>query len=268
MRGLKSVDRLLGLMQPAPANSYKGRQLCHLSAACLLSSAMAWGAGADINWSITPYIWASDTKFDLKAGDIPIGGEVTFDDLLDTTDASFQLVSEAGIADGNWSAFVDLTYLETSDTYKGRFLKVDSESEQWFVDAAIGWWPQGEQHGFNLYGGVRYTDLDDSFHFSLIETNRPLRRLDSDRDFLDGLIGLRQLFQVAERWLLLARADYSTGDSDGIYQLQAVVRYGMGKRRQYGLMAGYRYKEAKFKHDGLKEEFEYKGPLIGFNFRF
>lgn len=63
-----------------------------------------------------------------------------------------------------------------------------------------------------------------------------------------------------------ARADYSDGDSKGIYQLQAIVRYGLGRERQYGLMFGYRYKQAKFEHDGLEEKYKYHGPLIGFNF--
>jgi hypothetical protein len=42
----------------------------------------------------------------------------------------------------------------------------------------------------------------------------------------------------------------------------------LGKHGQYGLLLGYRYKEAEFEHDDIEEKFEYKGPLIGFNFRF
>ena len=249
----------------------KGRQAMRTPLLCLsltLLPAIALGADTGLKWSITPYIWASDTKFDLKAGDTPIGGEVTFDDLLDTTDTSFQVVTEVGRDGGNWSAFIDLTYLETSDNYKGQLLFADSESEQWFMDAAISWWPQGEEQGFNIYGGARYTDLDDRTKFFLTEDKLPLTTLRNDRDFLDALIGVRQFFTLAERWSLLAQADYSSGDSDGIYQVQALVRYGMGKQKQYGLMLGYRYKEAEFEHDDLKEKFEYKGPLVGFNFRF
>jgi hypothetical protein len=233
-----------------------------------LSPPVAWGAGNGLIWSVTPYIWASDTKYDLKVGDTPIGGEVTFDDLLDTTDSSFQFVSEAGREGGNWSAFVDLTYLKTSDDYRGQILFVDSKSEQWFLDAAVAWWPRGEQGGLSLYGGLRYTDLDDRLNFFLSEDRQLLRALTNDRYFFDGLVGVRQFFTLAERWTLLAQADYSTGDSDGIYQLQALIRYGMGKQKQYGLMLGYRYKEAEFEHDSIKEKFDYKGPLIGFNFRF
>jgi hypothetical protein len=50
--------------------------------------------------------------------------------------------------------------------------------------------------------------------------------------------------------------------------VQAVVRYGMSKQNQYGLMLGNRYKEAEFEHDDIKEKYRYKGPMIGFYFRF
>ena len=253
-------------MKQGSNGDQRGLQACALCLALALCPVLARGAGLD--WSITPYIWASDTKFDLKAGDVPIGGELSFDDLLDTTDTSFQVVTEAGISGGKWSAFIDLTYLETSDNYQGRLLFADSDSEQLYLDAAIAWWPQGRHKGFNIYGGTRYTDLDDRTKFFITQDKLPLTTLRNDRDFLDGLIGVRQLLKLADRWSLLAQADYSTGESDGIYQLQAIVRYGMGRYRQYGLMLGYRYKEAEFEHHDIKEKFEYKGPLIGFNFRF
>ena len=32
-------------------------------------------------------------------------------------------------------------------------------------------------------------------------------------------------------------------------------------------MLGYRYKESEFEDGGLEEDYEYKGPVIGFNFR-
>ena len=63
--------------------------------------------------------------------------------LLDTTDSSFQFVTELGQENGNWSAFLDLTYLKTSDDYKGPILFVDSKSEVWYLDAAVAWWPRG-----------------------------------------------------------------------------------------------------------------------------
>ncbi len=226
-------------------------------------------AAHGLNWSVTPYIWATETQYKLKAAGTPVGdGKITFDDLVDTTDASFQFVAEAGIDGSKWSAFTDITYLDASDSYKGDILRVDSESESWVVDAAIAWWPGGEEQGFSLFAGGRYTELDDRFEFKTAQDKQKLGVLRNDRDFLDVLVGVRQRFTLGERWALFTRADYSDGDSDGIWQVQAVVRYAMGSKQQHGLMFGYRYKEAEFKHGKLEEENEYYGPLLGFNFRF
>ena len=66
-------------------------------------------------WSITPYIWASDTTVDITFRDTNIGaGDISFSDLLDVLDAAFMIHVEGG--KGNWSGFGDLTYIETSDT--------------------------------------------------------------------------------------------------------------------------------------------------------
>ncbi len=35
-----------------------------------------------------------------------------------------------------------------------------------------------------------------------------------------------------------------------------------------GILFGYRYKEAEFEEGGLEEDYEYKGPLAAFSFRF
>lgn len=244
-------------------------QLLSLISLWLLSVA---GSAAEpvggINWSITPYIWATETQYDLKLDGSPVDDDtISFNDLMDTTDASFQVVTEAGLKDGNWSTFVDLTYLKTSDTDKGQLLRVDADSEQWFIDAAVAWWPQGESGGLSLFAGGRYTDLDDELDFKLSQSGQRLGKIRNDRDFLDALLGVRKHFQLAESWSLFTRADYSFGDSEGIYQLQAVFRYAMGKQQQYGLMFGYRYKEAEFDQNKLKEEYTYKGPLLAFNFR-
>jgi hypothetical protein len=92
--------------------------------------------------------------------------------------------------------------------------------------------------------------------------------LRNDRSFTDLLLGGRYRFDLNERWSLLTRADYAFGDSDGIFQLEALFRYAVGRDRQNGILIGYRYKEAELEDGGIKEEYEYKGPAVAFNFRF
>ncbi len=228
----------------------------------------ATGDGA-INWSITPYLWATETKVDLTADGTPLGGDrVSFSDLTDMTDTSFQIVVEGGRNKSNWSAFIDLTFLDTSDSSAVPAARIETDSEQWFIDAAIAYWPQGEAGGVNLFGGIRYTSLDDEFEFIDPGTGVPLGTLENDRSFTDLLLGGRYRFVLNERWSLLTRADYAFGDSDGIFQLQALFRYAIGRDKQNGILIGYKYKEAELEDGGIVEDYEYKGPLAAFNFRF
>ncbi len=237
-----------------------------LCAGCI---AVPAAADANMNWSITPYIWAVETKVDLKADGTPIGGAaVSFSDLLDITDASFQIVVEGGRSDGNWSAFVDLTYLETSDKESAGPLLIKTESEQWFIDAAVSYWPHGEADGLSLFGGVRYTSLDDRYKFSLPAIGAPLGSLKNDRSFTDLLLGTRYRVDFNESWALTTRADYAFGDSEGIFQVQALARYAVGRNRQNGILFGYRYKDAEYEAGIITEDYQFSGPIVGFNFRF
>ncbi len=222
-----------------------------------------------INWSFTPYLWATETKFDLTANGTPIGGgTVTFSDLVDTTDASLQVFVEGGREGGNWSAFIDLTYLDTSDEVDVVAVRIETDSEQLIIDAAIAYWPQGEAGGLNLFGGIRYTSLDDRFTFIDSGTGVTLATLTNDRGFTDLLLGGWYRFDFNGRWSILTHVDYAFGDSDGIFQLQALIRYAVGRNRQHGILIGYTYKEAELEDGGLEEDYEYKGPVACFNFGF
>jgi hypothetical protein len=225
-------------------------------------------------WSVTPYVWLTDTSYDLRADGEDIGtGTIDFGELYDTLDAAFQMVAETGRAGGRWSGFVDLTYLSTSDDETVDLgglgtLRLDSESDQLFIDAAIAFWPWRQAGGFNIYGGIRYTDLDDKTTVDLVDpASQRLGTIRLDRNYTDALIGGRHRFDLAENWSLSIRADYGFGDSDGILMTQAALRWAFGGQRQHGLIFGYRYKEAEFEDDGLEEDYEYKGPVVGFNFR-
>lgn len=233
-----------------------------LNSSALGSEAEGWG------WSITPYIWATDTNYDLTAEGTPIDdGRITFDDLLDVTDSSFQIAVETGRESGNFSGFLDVTYLETSDNFQGNLLRIDTDSEQWFIDAAVAYWPQGVDGNLNVFGGVRYTDLDDKFTVKTNEAGLELLKFGPQRDFIDALVGARYRFDLADRWALLTHADYAAGDSEGIFFLQALLRFQLSKSGRYRMLLGYRYKEAEYEDGGLEEEYEYKGPVIGLSIR-
>ena len=199
-----------------------GRRLALLIAHCgfvfCVANANAQSGDA-IQWSVIPYIWASDTTVDLTFRDTNIGaGDISFSDLLDVLDAAFMLHVEGG--NGNWSTFGDFTYLKTSETTALPLITINADNEQIFMDVAVAFWPGGVGSQLNLFGGLRYTGFDDRYRFSIGGTQVGEQR--STSDYYDALLGLRYRFDLAERWELLTHGDLSFGDSEGTFLLRHV----------------------------------------------
>jgi hypothetical protein len=247
--------------------NHLGRSLACVSA-CLICATPGIAraqSGDSFGWSITPYIWGSQTKLDLSYKDRDIASStLKFSELLDIMDGAFMIHGEGGR--GSWSAFADLTYIELSDTDKRQVATIKSSSEQIFLDAALAYWPGGFGSPLSIFGGLRYTGLDDEFKFEF--PNLPDRKLRSNKDYTDALLGIRYRFDLSERWSLLTHGDVSFGDSEGTWLLRALFGYTVGERRMNRILFGYQYKQADFKdgHTGL--DLTYQGPMAGFNFRF
>ena len=238
--------------------------IAHCSFGLFAANANAQSSDA-AQWSITPYIWASDTSLDFTLNGSPVGGaDLSFGDIIDTVDAAFQVHVEGG--KGNWSGFADFTFISTSDSVELPIVRIDTESEQVVLDAAAAYWPGGVGSPLNLFGGVRYTGFDDTYRFSIGGT--PVGESPSTQDYVDALLGIRYRFDLSERWSLLTHGDVSFGDTEGTWQLQGLFGYTVGKRQQNTVLFGYRYKQAEFKDGDLTTEFTYGGPIAGFNFRF
>ena len=238
--------------------------ISHCSFVLFAANANAQASDAT-QWSITPYIWATDTTVDLTFRDTNIGaGDISFGDLLDVLDAAFMVHIEGG--GGNWSTFGDFTYLKTSDTTEGMLITTDADNEQIFLDAAVAFWPGGVGSQLNLFGGLRHSGFNDRYRFSI--GGMPVGEQRSTKDYYDALLGIRYRFDLAERWELLTHGDLSFGDSEGTFLLRANFAYIVGKRRQNRILFGYQYKEAEFRDGDLVTDFSYQGPIAGFNFRF
>ena len=238
--------------------------IAHCSFGLFAANANAQSSDA-AQWSITPYIWASDTSLDFTLNGSPVGGaDLSFGDIIDTVDAAFQVHVEGG--KGNWSGFADFTFISTSDSVELPIVRIDTESEQVVLDAAAAYWPGGVGSPLNLFGGVRYTGFDDTYRFSIGGT--PVGESPSTQDYVDALLGIRYRFDLSERWSLLTHGDVSFGDTEGTWQLQGLFGYTVGKRQQNTILFGYRYKQAEFKDGDLTTDFTFNGPLVGYNFLF
>ncbi len=238
--------------------------IAHCGVALFAANANAQSSG-DAHWSVTPYIWASDTSLDFSLNGSPVGGaDLSFNDILDTLDAAFQVHVESG--KGNWSGFVDFTFLSMSDSEDLPIVRIDTDSEQIVLDAAAAYWPGGVGSPLNLFGGVRYSGFDDTFGLSVGGT--PVGETRSKQDYIDALLGIRYRFDLSDRWGLLTHGDVSFGDSKGTWQLQGLFAYAVGKKRRNNILFGYRYKQAEFEDGALTTDYAFNGPIAGFAFVF
>lgn len=229
---------------------------------------IAHAAGDEsMQWAITPYIWGANTKLDLTSSGDPIGsGNVSFSDLVDMLDSAFMVQVEGG--KGHWSGFIDLTYLEISDKDRREFFTIDTGSTQTYLDAAMAYWPGGVGSSLSLYGGVRYTGLDDVFKVSLTSDGTQLGRLRSDKKYTDALLGVRYRWDISPRWSFMGQGDGSFGDSEGTWLLRGVFGYKVGQNQANRIMFGYQYKSAEFEDGDVGLDYTFDGPLAGFSFRF
>jgi hypothetical protein len=218
-----------------------------------------------LQWSVTPYLWASHTTVDLRLRDQDLGsGELSFNDLLDITDQSFMINVEVGR--GRWSALADITYLETSDRNDRTLLTVATRSKQSFVDLGAAFWPRGVGSALSVVGGIRSTRFDDRYRFLL--NNQLLAERRSKDDYTDLLVGVRYRFPLSDRWSLQTDGSVSFGDTEGTLIARAFFAYSIGSADRYQVLFGYQYKEAEFKADDLTSDYVYGGPGAGFSFRF
>jgi hypothetical protein len=230
-----------------------------------LATPVAAQESNDFQWSIAPYLWASQTKVDLSLRGEAIGGDtISFGDLLDQIDSAFMVAVEGG--KGHWSGFADLTVLETSDTEQRPVFLVDTRADTTVLDAGVAWWPEGVDSNLSMIVGVRYTGFDNRYRFS--RNGEPVTEVRDTDDYYDALLGLRFKFEVGERWDLHTRADVSFGDSEGTWMARAVLARTVGKREMNRILLGYQYKEADFESGNVGSDFTYHGPLAGFDFRF
>jgi hypothetical protein len=247
-------------------------RLTFATAATFLGLLSTLPAGAEdrgsdaLSWTVTPYLWAPNTTIDLTLGNNNIGGGVSFSDVLDTIDAGFMGHLEGGR--GKWSAFIDLTYVDASDTNERTLVRVASSSTQTFLDVALAWHPGGIHEPLSIFGGLRYSGSETRFDFASVPNDTPLGSRRSDSDFYDALLGLRYRFDLSNRWSLQTRGDLSFGDTEGTLLARASFAYTVGERRENRILIGYQYKQLEFKDSDVTTKIRLQGPTAGFSFRF
>jgi len=234
-----------------------------LTGTIVAATAVSAQAGDGWQWSLTPYIWATDLKEDLVLDGAVVGGQdLDFKDLADKVESSFQVHLE-GMGD-RWGMFADVIYIDLSDTETGEqgLLRLDVSIEEMVNEGGAIFRPGGREGRFDLLLGARYFSLDETYRLTLGGIASGQTRVDDG--YLDALLGARFRLPLSDRWVVTLRGDYSLGDTDGVWTAQGMVEWRFGAKRKSAILGGYRHREMEYgKADTLEVERELSGFAVG-----
>jgi hypothetical protein len=245
-------------------------------------------AQSDESWEfgLSIYGWFPDISGETSFPD-GSGGDFTIpvSNILDNLQFTFQGAFEA--RKGHWGVVTDVIYMDLGNTKKDvQNISIGRNDIPADVTAKIGldvtswiWTAAGyyrfvdePQMSFDLLGGVRYLDLNQTLKWSFSEDIEeiPLPGREGSAKVSgsswDAIIGMRGRFSFGpdNKWFIPYYLDVGTGDSDLTWQ----VFGGIGYAFSWGeVAAAWRYLEYDMPASGLIADMDFSGPLLGATFR-
>ncbi|MEJ2514274.1 MAG: hypothetical protein P8080_01805 [Gammaproteobacteria bacterium] len=228
-------------------------------------------------FTLVPYGWVASLK-----GTIGVPGEDVDDgeggllERLDVTmDDDYDLVGFMFYgewrSEGRWMAFIDSVWANFSrgaEVKISRLLPssdIEATVDGNIVTGAVGFRAKDwENASLTVYGGARYYDLKLEVKARGGVLPSPIT-IPANDSWTDALLGARLSYGLGKRWQGLFQADYAFGDSDGTWDLSAILEYTFSWGAVRG---GYRHMIADYTAPAYRLDVDLTGPLLGVAFTF
>jgi hypothetical protein len=240
--------------------------IASIAASLALASAVP---SSDQAWSfeIMPYYWSASLRGDLTIDGQKVetegGGDGFFGD-----PALGGFLGHFEARCGPW-AFAYEPIIINADLPGGQppataaALSIHAEIHEAFIAHEIA------EH-VDCYVGARYFDLRTDMDLSIAGV--PLSSHQSERSWIDPIVGVRYDTHFDERWSLRARADVGGFGVGSAFEWNAEVLAGYHFSSTVGLHLGYRVLSLDFNDGSGSDRLEYNltmyGPIIGLSFSF
>jgi hypothetical protein len=222
----------------------------------------AESAGWD--WMVAPYLWAASVGTDVRTDVPPDGGETNFSDIIDKLDGAFQMRLE-GRGD-HFGVLADLTFVALGDENDHPRSHTEADLDMWLIEAAALWSPGNERdRGLDLFGGLRYIDVDLSVDVDPINPLVETFTVGNNKSYSDLMVGARYTWAMSQRWGLTLRGDGSFGETEGTWNASV---FGQYRTKNGGWLFGYRYLSVEIETGDSNTEIMMSGPVIGYAFNF
>lgn len=236
----------------------------------LIPRSSAW---AEDDWEVVvaPYMLLASMDGDAAVGRTGLTSvDADFSTILDYLEIGG--MGRFEVSKSQWGFMTDVAYMKLGDdisTVTGGVL--DAEVEQFLMEAFLFRRFGSEQTSVDVFGGVRYWDIDIDLELTGPIVNTAISR---GEHWADPVFGARVLHHVSDKWFLPLRGDIGGFgvNSDFSWNVQGGVGYNVSDR--IAIVVQYRALGVDFSTgtEGTSDFFVYDivthGPLIGFAFRF
>ena len=229
------------------------RTLFCLLALCAFPVAPAFAAGSgnpsdEWEFLVEPYGWFPEVTVEDKTGE---EFKLTLDDLIRGADFAYEVV--LGARKNKWTFFLDTIYMDLSwdddgsANLIGRPVHTDVEIDMkvWLVTLLASYaFLETEKTRLEVLFGVQFLSEDIGFEFDV----GPLgEKIETDFNALDGLVGLRGVTDLSEKWYVSYYGSIGTGESDLVWNAQLGVNR---KFRNVTAYAGWRHADFEMDEGG------------------
>ncbi len=235
-------------MNTRQMNAMRRQALPRAVAAAIAAIAAGTAAAEEWQWSVTPYLWATDLEVDVTLSDRDlIDADIPFDDLVDTLESGMFVRAE-GMLGRHGMAF-DLFNVELAESHgiefpalPGSQLALDTEVGMTILDLAGVYNPSGDRTGFSLLYGARTIEQRNDFELALNfgGTNVGTQSFSATDTLVDGLVGMRYSRSLSPKLTYGFAADVSTGGTELTWSAGPALGYSFGENNRYRLTGGYR----------------------------
>jgi hypothetical protein len=233
-----------------------------LACAAMIVSAVPARSGG-LEYSITPYLWATGLDGTVGLGDVTGGLDIGFSELLDNLEVAVPIHFEA--RGPVWTLIAEINYVALGQDLA--VLPGTSDIDMLMFEFLSGW---QFRPNMELIFGARYVDMSVGLDFELPRLGGDGISLDEGQSWVDPVVGFRYGGQLNRRgtWHSNFRADVAGFGLGSDLTINVRVNVGVDLSYVTSLWFGYHWLDTDYDSNGFRYDVLQQGPEIGLSFKF